>query len=337
MSNTKDTNRHSGDNRKRKGSDNSITRRKIIGAGAVGLAGAAVAGTALTSAQQPVQAQSSNANSEGESGAGELRGQVAIVTGAGRGIGRACAVALARAGADVVVLDIGRDIAGHSVPLSKSQDMAQTVRLVEAQGRRAIAIQADIRDIKAMRAAAERTVTELGKIDILFANAGIGGQGTLAETSDQQWRTVVDVNLLGTANSMRAVLPHMTERKQGRIIVTASTFGRQGTGDNVPYAATKWGLVGLVKSAALEAGKNNITVNAIAPTGVHTGLGGPVTPEQRAAGDKFFREQYHALPVGGLEPSDIAATVVFLASPGARYITGAVIDVAAGANARYTA
>jgi NAD(P)-dependent dehydrogenase (short-subunit alcohol dehydrogenase family) len=104
----------------------------------------------------------------------------------------------------------------------------------------------------------------------------------------------------------------------------------------VPYATEKWGLVGMVKSAALELGRNNITVNAVAPTGVVTDFGGPQTPQQRAQGDEFFRTQYHALPVGALQPEDIGGTVVFLASPAARYITGAVIDVAAGANARYT-
>jgi NAD(P)-dependent dehydrogenase (short-subunit alcohol dehydrogenase family) len=236
----------------------------------------------------------------------------------------------------VVILDIGRNISGHKAPLATPQDMAETERLVRATGRRALTIQADIRDMSAMRAAAERTVRELGKIDILFANAGISGQGTIAESSDDDWRRTVDVNVIGTANSLRAVAPNMIARGAGRIIVTASTFGRQGTGAHVPYATEKWGLVGMVKSAALELGRNNITVNAVAPTGVVTGFGGPQTPQQRAQGDEFFRTQYHALPVGALQPEDIGGTVVFLASPAARYITGAVIDVAAGANARYT-
>lgn len=306
-----------------------VTRRDVLTLGGAALAGVAAGGVTALGGQPRGQAAAG--------GGGELRGQVAVVTGAGRGIGRACAEALARAGADVVVLDIGRDIPGHRVPLSTPRDMAETVRLVEAHGRRALAVQADIRDMPAMRAAAERALREFGRIDILHANAGVSGQGGLATTSDEQWRLGVDVNLIGTANSLRAVLPHMTERRQGRIIVTASTFARQGTGDNVPYATAKWALVGMVKSAALEVGRHNITVNAVAPTGVVTGFGGPRTPEQRAQADEFFRTSYHALPVGALQPEDVAGAVVFLASPGARYITGAVIDVAAGANARYTA
>ena len=309
-----------------------VTRRDAIKS-----AGAALAGLAALGMPGTADAQGAQRRNDTPAGDKPLAGQVAIVTGAGRGIGRASAIALAAAGANVVVLDIGRDLPGHNIPLSRPSDMAETVRLIEATGSRAQSVQADVRDMNALRTAAERTVREFGRIDILHANAGIAGMGTLAEATDEQWRLGAEVNLLGAANSMRAVLPQMTQQKSGRIIATVSTFGRQGAGTNVPYAAMKWGLVGLIKSAALDVGKNNITVNGVAPTGVVTGFGGPRTVQQRAEADKFFSEQYHALPVGALQPEDIGGTVVFLASPAARYITGAVIDVAAGANARYTA
>jgi NAD(P)-dependent dehydrogenase (short-subunit alcohol dehydrogenase family) len=262
---------------------------------------------------------------------------VAIVTGAGRGIGRATAVALAREGADVVVLDIAKNITGHSVPMATPQELAETVKLIESHGGRSLAIQADVRDIRAMREAVARTVGEFGKVDIMFANAGINVNKPLASISDQQWANVMEVNVTGVANSIRAVLPHMIERKAGRVVATSSTFGRQGNGGNPAYVASKWAVVGLVKAAALEAGQHNVTVNAIAPTAVRTGLGGPQTDEQRAAGNKYLRESYHALPVGILEPEDIADGVLFLVSPKARHVTGITLDVAAGANARYTA
>jgi NAD(P)-dependent dehydrogenase (short-subunit alcohol dehydrogenase family) len=123
----------------------------------------------------------------------------------------------------------------------------------------------------------------------------------------------------------------------GNVIIITSTFGRQGNDTNPAYVTSKWGLVGLTKAAAIELGEFGITVNAIAPTAVRTGLGGPQTEQQRAESNEFLEANYHTLPVGLLEPADIGGTAVFLASPAAKYISGAVIDVAAGANARYTA
>ena len=129
----------------------------------------------------------------------------------------------------------------------------------------------------------------------------------------------------------------MVERQTGNIIITSSTFGRQGNGMNPAYVTSKWELVGLTKAAAIELGEFGVTVNVIAPTAVRTGLGGPQTEAERAESNEWLQANYHQLPIGLLEPEDIAGTVVFLASPAARYITGVTIDVAAGANARYTA
>ncbi|GAP98046.1 mycofactocin-coupled SDR family oxidoreductase [Leptolyngbya sp. NIES-2104] len=310
-----------------------ITRRNIILGGS-----AAVAGTAAAALQNPEQstpaiAQNSSSSQPVNTG---INGTVAIVTGAGRGIGRACAIALARAGADVVAVDIGRNISGHPIPLATAQDLAETVRLVQAEGQRGLAIQADIREMQQMRGVVDRTIRELGKVDIMIANAGINDASPIAESTDAQWRNVIDVNVIGTANTLRAVMPHMIGRKQGRIVVVTSTFGRQGNAGNANYVASKWALVGLTKSAALEAAPHNITVNAIAPTGVRTGLGGSQTPEQAKQGEQTLRA-YNALPIGLLEPSDIADSVVYLVSSQARYVTGMTIDVAAGANAKYTA
>ncbi len=322
-----------------------ITRREMVIGGtalAAGLATVGIASPEQASAQQP---QENAANDQ--TTMGRLKGKVAIITGAARGIGRACAVAMAREGADIVALDIAKQMPGITgYRLSTPDDLKETERLVKTQGRRCLSIQGDVRDMEAMRQMAERTIKELGKIDILVANAGIAAWSPFATMTDEQWNNVIDVNLTGAANSMRAVLPHMIERKQGRIIALSSIGGRAGAAGVANYAATKWGIIGLVKTAALELGKDNITVNAVCPTAVNTplyrsegqrrstlpNLDRPTDADQD---DQML--QYHALPVPALEPEDIADSVVFLASDQARYITGAAIDVAAGGNARYTA
>lgn len=310
--------------------DHALTRRDVIKVGAAGLAGVAAASLTSIAAAKSSQTAGRNVN-------GVLQGQVAIVTGAGRNIGRAIALAFAGAGADVTAVDIANPdaIPGLGYPLATPADLAETQRLIEAQGRRCLAVQADVRDMGQMRRVAERTIRELGGVDIMVANAGVVPSSPLVEMTDEGWRAPIDVNLTGTANSIRAVLPHMVERGRGRIVAITSTNGRQGSDGNAHYVASKWGIVGLIKAAALEAGPHNVTVNGIAPTAVSS-VRFPTDPEERAAAEQGLLE-YNALPVVLLEPSDIADSALFLVSPGARYITGAVLDVAAGANARYTA
>lgn len=301
------------------------TRREAI---KTGLAASLTAGVPIASFGKPSQ-----------TAAPTLEG-VALVTGAARGIGQATAIALAQAGADIAALDILENIDRHSVPMSDPSDMKTTQQAVEAAGRKFLGIKADIRDFTAMKRAVSQIQNEWGAIDILVANAGINSNVEFLSDDEaawiNHWDTIIEVNVKGTANTLRAVLPGMAERNRGRVVITASTFGRQGNDVNPAYVTSKWGLVGMTKSVAMSAGSHNITVNAVAPTAVRTGLGGPQTEQARAESDEWLKENYHQLPVGLLEPQAIADAVVYLVSPGAQYITGAVLDVAAGANARYT-
>ena len=267
-----------------------------------------------------------------------LTGKVALVTGAGRGIGRGIAVGLAQAGADVVCLDICTDIEGHPYPMASTADLDETVRQVKAAGRRAHFAKADIRDYNQLTKAVAAAERALGPLDVVAANAGIDRVTSLIDKPEDEsaWRDVMEVNVLGTANTLRAVLPGMAKRGRGSVFATASTFGRSGAPENPSYAASKWAIVGLVKSAALQAGEHGVRVNAIAPTGVVSQLRGVIGADARKQYDTFFEEQYHALPVGMLLPEDIAGTAVYLASDMSARVSGAVIDVAAGANANYT-
>lgn len=303
----------------------SLSRRNALRTGATALAGATLAAV-------PATAQSSDAH------AGALDGHIALVTGAGRGIGRAVAVAYARAGADVACLDICRDIPGHPIELADPEDLRETVRLVGAEGQRGLFLQADVRDYAALVRAVQEAESVLGPLTVAVANAGIDQPTNIIDNADDDgpWENVTAVNVLGVANTLRAVLPGMAERDAGSVITTASTFGRSGSGINPNYAASKWAVVGLTKSVAIQAGAHGVRVNAVAPTGVATGLAGPLSAEQRAQYDTFFEEQYHELPVGMLEPEDVVGAFVYLASEAAEYVTGTVVDVAAGANARYT-
>lgn len=277
-----------------------------------------------------------------------LGGKVAVVTGAARGIGRSIAVELAANGADVVALDIAGPVSPSSAAApATADDLAETVRQIKAYGRRGDAVRADIRDIGALRAVADRVEREYGKIDVVVANAAIQGWKPLMEMQDSDWRDQIENNLNGTANTIRAFGPKMVARKWGRIIVVSSMQGRQGTKNGSSYSASKWGVLGLMKSAALELGEHNITVNALIPGLVGTALTmndarlRAVLEQTRNVSVEHPKPQeaWEAraptvpLGVGWLQPDDISPAAVFLASDAAALVTGAQFEVTGGDSA----
>ena len=278
-----------------------------------------------------------------------LQGKVAVVTGAARGIGRAIAVEMAANGADVAVLDINGYVspASNAKPAT-SDEMAETVRRVRAYGRRCTPVQVDIRNISALRAAADKIEGEHGKIDIVVANAAIQRWKPLLEMEDSDWRDVIDNNLNGTANTVRAFAPKLVARRYGRMILVSSMQGKHGTRNAASYSASKWGILGLMKSAALELGEYNITVNALIPGLVDTDLTryearyrnsiaeNTGKPPQTATPQQAWDDRAPTVPlkVGWLEPDDISPAAVFLASDAAAMVTGAEYEVTGGDSAK---
>jgi SDR family mycofactocin-dependent oxidoreductase len=271
---------------------------------------------------------------------GRLDGKVALVTGAARGQGRSHALRLAQEGADVIAVDICAPIASVSMyPPATEEDLAETVRQVEALDRRIVATKADVRDTAALRAAVDDGVAQLGRLDIVLANAGVFELAPALELTDDAWQEMIDINLTGVWNTCRVSLPHLVDSGGGSIVITSSTAGLKGTPNTVHYTAAKHGVVGIMRTLANEFGKQSIRVNTVHPTGVDTvmiqnertwGLFTPDDPEPTREKFAELFETLHPLPVPYLEPVDVSNAVLFLCSEEARYITGVTLPVDAG-------
>src|SRR6202012_5855064 len=277
-----------------------------------------------------------------------------VLAGPPRGTGRAAAVTLARRGAAVA----GIDIAGPVSPIldfapATPDDLAATGEAVQAEGSRWLSITEDQPDIGAVRSAAERIEGEWGGVDIVSANAGIQAFKPILEMDDPDWHDQIDVNLNGTANVLRVFAPLLVKRGGGRIIITSSTQGEHGMKSGAAYSASKWGLLGLMKSAAPELGSHGITVNAVIPGLIHTVLtrhedryaqaissagqeptGDPGRDEETA---RKALASKSPLGVPWIDPADVAPVVAFLASDEARMVSGASFAVTAGDRANITA
>lgn len=242
----------------------------------------------------------------------QLANQIAVVTGAGRGIGRAIALKFAAEGADVVVV-------------SRTQENSEKVAAeIRALGRKAWALAVDVADSAAVSAAADKILADCGKVDILVNNAGVTRDGLLMRMSDADWDTVIDTNLKGAFLVTKAFFRTFAKQRAGRIINISSVIGLIGNGGQCNYAASKAGLIGFTQSVAKELAGRGVTVNAIAPGFIETDMTAVLNEELKAGILKV-------IPMGKLGASeDIAHAALYLASPGARYVTGQVLTVDGG-------
>ncbi|MGR6919876.1 mycofactocin-coupled SDR family oxidoreductase [[Actinomadura] parvosata] len=269
---------------------------------------------------------------------GLLDGKVVFITGGGRGQGRAHALASAQEGADVILTDIDAPIRTVPYGLAGKEDLAETVRLVEDLGRRALPVVADVRSQQALDDAVAQGIAEFGKIDCLIANAGILTEGKVWELDDETWQDMIDVNLTGVWRSVKAVLPHMIERKSGSIVITASSNSDDPDPGIAHYTAAKAGVIGLMKNVAVEVAPFGIRCNAIKPGFIasemtswqgmldrYAGHEGGTVEHMHQAGYYF-----NALPMPMMQPESTARVALFLNSDLAAYVTGQHFFVDAG-------
>ncbi len=275
---------------------------------------------------------------------GRLDGKVAFITGAARGQGRSHAVRLAEEGADIIAVDICKPIrpgTEAAIPASTQEDLAETADLVKGLNRRIVTAEADVRDFEAVKAAVDSGVEQLGRLDVIVANAGIGNGGNLLhETDELDWDEMIDTNLSGVWKTVKAGVPHIIAGgKGGSIVLTSSVGGLKAYPQCGNYVAAKHGVVGLMRSFAVELGQHMIRVNTVHPTHVST----PMIMNESTW--KMFRpdlenpgpddmapicQLFHTLPIPWVEPQDISNAVLFFASDESRYVTGVTLPVDAG-------
>lgn len=271
---------------------------------------------------------------------GALDGKVAFITGAGRGQGRSHAVRFAREGAHIIAVDTTATVDTVPYPLAGAEDLAETVRLVEAAGGRIVARDADVRDCSALSAAVTAGIEEFGRLDIVVANAGISSPAPTLEMSEETWQDMIDINLTGVWKTLKAAVPHIIDGgRGGSVVITSSLAAVHANESTAHYSAAKAGLVMLMKVLAKELAPHEIRVNTVHPTTVST----PMIlndatyrlfrPDLENPGRADFEEAartLNRLPVVALEPEDITATMLHLVSDAGRYITGTTQLVDAG-------
>jgi SDR family mycofactocin-dependent oxidoreductase len=264
--------------------------------------------------------------------AGRVEGKVAFITGAARGQGRSHAVRLAEEGADIIAVDICHDYASGPYGVATEVDLAETVKAVEATGRRIVAAPADIRDRDRLRAVLDAGVTELGRLDVVCANAAICVGGTWDRVTETVWQDVIDTNLTGTWNTIVVSVPHLIAAGGGSIVCTGSTAALKGLPFLAPYVAAKHGLVGIAKAMANELGAQRIRVNTVHPAGVETPMLDVLGPLDALIAERpeLGAIYTNALPVERISPADVSDAVLFLASDESRYVTGLALTVDAG-------
>lgn len=271
---------------------------------------------------------------------GKLDGKVAFITGAARGQGRSHAVALAREGADIIAIDTTAKVGSVPYPLATADDLAETVRLVEATGRRIVARDADVRDSQALARAVEEGVAAFGRLDIVLANAGISTPAPTLEMSDDTWQDMIDINLTGVWKSLKASVPHIIAGgRGGAVVITSSLAAIYANENTAHYSAAKAGLVMLMKVMAKELAPHGIRVNTVHPTTVATDmilndatyrLFRPDLENPTRADFEEAARTLNRLPVAALEPEDISNAVLHLVSDEAKYVTGATHVIDAG-------
>jgi NAD(P)-dependent dehydrogenase (short-subunit alcohol dehydrogenase family) len=261
----------------------------------------------------------------------ELSGRVALITGAAHGQGRATALALAREGVHVAVLDVARTLTYPGYALGSTEALESLAQECRGLGVECLPFAADVRDDVAVTAAVQGTVDRFGRIDVLFNNAGICAYGLAHELTEEAWDTMLDINLKGAWLVARRVIPHLIARRSGVIINNSSVAGLRGMARLSHYAASKWGLVGLTKSWAQELAPFGIRVVSLHPTGVNTPMNDGLAALEGATPREIAeRSAGNLLPVPWIEPEDVASAVVFLASDRARFITGSQFVLDAG-------
>ena len=266
--------------------------------------------------------------------AGRVEGKVAFVTGAGRGMGRSHAVRLAREGADVIVLDTAGPLPGIAYDQPVPENLDETVRLVEAEGRRAVPVIADVRDLEAMRAAVDAAVGDLGRLDVVVANAGICTPSAWDEVTPQQFQDTLEINVTGVWNTVMVGAPHLVRAGGGSVILISSVAGLKVQPFMVHYTTSKFAVRGMAKAFATELAKDSIRVNSVHPTGVNTPMGSgdmqAVIGKAMATDQRLGMMFANMLPVESTEPDDVSDTVLFLASDESRFVTAHEIAPDAG-------